>query len=103
MTIATHIKQEILKGAEQRLARLLELAAPQVIIDKQTAVVTDLKAGGIGCPIGGDQSLLELEFTGHEVKKGRGGKPYVRFETPQGYVHYYPQARHGRYIAVADK
>ena len=63
------------------------------MIDATTAELSRLQRGVL--TVGGDRSLLDLEYTSYEVKKGNGGKQYVEFDNG---VKYFPNARYGRYI-----
>lgn len=99
MNVLTHILQKEAAAAKTRLEQLERLNAPQVIVDAQRKLVDDLSKGVL--EVGGDQSLLALDVDGFELRKGRGGKPYFHYTTPQGVVNYYPVAKHGRFIAVA--
>lgn len=85
--------------ARQRLERaesLAKIGAPAVMIDGCKREAERLTAGEL--EISGDASLLDEVVESFEVRKGKGGKPYVSFN---GTINYFPVAKYGRYITVA--
>lgn len=93
MTIREYIIKGTLTTAEERLNKLTEIRAPQVMIDGQSKLVNSLKAGKI--KIGGDTKVLDEEFKTREIKTGNGGKPYIVINDG---IHFFPQAKYGMYI-----
>ena len=95
MTIKEIIIAKELESSKERLALLEEMDAPEVIIVSLDKHIERLTEGQI--EVGGDSSLLELEYISHVTKKGNGGKPYVVFNDS---INYFPQAKFGRYITA---
>ena len=93
LTIKEYIINAALAAAEERLNKLTEMGAPQVIIEGQSKLVASLRAGEI--KIGGDTQVLTEEVKATEVKTGNGGKKYIVFNDG---IHFFPQARYGMYI-----
>ena len=81
------------RQAQERLEKLIQMNAPQVIIQGQQKLVEELSTGKI--KIGGDQDLLQCTFETFEIKKGRGGKLYIQFDNG---IKYFPNAKYGRFI-----
>lgn len=79
--------------AQERLVKLAEMKAPEIMVQGQRKLVADLEEGSL--KISGDQELLKAEFETFEFKKGRGGKGYIQFDNG---IKYFPQARYGRFI-----
>ena len=94
MTVKELILEKEIKLAKERLAGLKKMDAPMVMIDSLTKQIKEMKAGEI--KIGGNQELLDYEFTEYRVQLGRGGKYYISFD---GIINYFPTARYGRYIS----
>ena len=93
------IKQFICENeARQRLERAMSLekiGAPKVMIDGCKREAERLSAGEL--EISGDTSLLDVAVESFEVRKGKGGKPYINFNSS---INYFPVAKYGRYITV---
>lgn len=96
MTIREWICGNEARMAEERLSKLETIGAPQVMLDGTRKAAEALRNGELD--IGGNASLLDVEFENFTQKKGSGGKPYI---TINGRINYFPQARYGRYIALA--
>ena len=94
MTIREFICKHEAEGAQEHLDRLIELGAPQIILDGWKKAVAALKDGKVEC--GGDSGLLNVEVVDFIKRKGNGGKPWVQFN---GFINYFPQAKYGRFIA----
>lgn len=82
-----------LRAAQERLEKLMQIKAPEVMIQGQKRIVEELSAGKI--KVGGDQELLQCTFETFETKKGRGGKVYVQFDNG---IRYFPNTKYGRFI-----
>ena len=95
MTIKEFICEKESLAFEDRLVKLVNMNAPQCIIDSQRKAVEDLKNGIL--KVGGDVESLSTEVKSVEQRKGRGGKIYVCFN---GSINYFPQAKYGRFISV---
>lgn len=93
MTIREYIINGTLTTAEERLSKLIEIGAPQVIIEGQSKLVASLKAGKI--KVGGDTKVLDEELKSKELKTGNGGKTYIVINNG---INFFPQARYGMYI-----
>ena len=96
-TIREWIIKGTLKAAEDRLEKLKEISAPQVVIDGQSRYVDSLKKGSL--KISGDKSLLDVEYIHSEQKKGRGGRIYY---TINDSINFFPNAKYGMYISAVD-
>ena len=96
MTIKEFIIDREMVVYEGRLNSLLELGAPDIMIESQRKAVAALQSGDF--KIGGDPYLLDYEFSEWKVYKGRGGKMYVQFDEK---INYFPTAKYGRYIKEA--
>ena len=85
--------------ARQRLERaeaLERLGSPKIMVEECKRQAASLSAGEL--EISGDASLLDVVVESFEVRKGKGGKPYISFN---GSINYFPVAKYGRYITVA--
>lgn len=96
-TIGQYVQRRELDHLRARLAKLEQMEMTRGIISLQRAAVEKAERDGVS--VGGDQSLLGLEFSGVEICRGRLGRQYVRFTTESGPVHFYPAARYGRFIS----
>jgi hypothetical protein len=92
--IIDFIVRNELRAAQERLEKLMQIKAPEVMIQGQKRIVEELSAGKI--KVGGDQELLQCTFETFETKKGKGGKVYVQFDNG---IKYFPNAKYGRFIA----
>ena len=81
------------RQSQERLEKLIQMKAPEVMIQRQQELVDELAAGKI--KIGGDQDLLQCTFETFESKKGNGGKLYIQFDNG---IKYFPNAKYGRFI-----
>lgn len=81
------------RAAQERLEKLMQMKAPEVMIQGQKKIVKELSEGKI--KIGGDQDLLQCTFETFETKKGNGGKIYIQFDKG---IKYFPNAKYGRFI-----
>lgn len=81
------------RQAQERLEKLIQIKAPEVMIQGQKKIVEELSAGKI--KIGGDQELLQCTFETFEAKKGNGGKIYIQFDNN---IKYFPNAKYGKFI-----
>lgn len=93
MTIREWICEREARLYEERLEKLIEIQAPQIMITGQQALVAELRAGIL--QVGGAKEKLETEVQSAEIKSGRGGKTYYVFN---GTINYFPTARYGRFI-----
>ena len=87
------ILEKELRIAKERLDKLKEFGAPDIMIECQGKLVNDLAEGIL--KIKGDTQYLDEVVTSYEVKTGRGGKPYVQFHDN---IMYFPYAKYGKYI-----
>ena len=97
MTIKDVIIKAELRALKERVEKLQELEAPDVMITSTEQEIDRLESGNL--KIGGNVKLLEVEFVSSENKVGRGGKGYVQFN---GSINYFPNAKYGRYIAKGE-
>ena len=93
MTVREKIIEGLLNAAEERLQKLQEIQAPQVMVDGQKNYIEKLGAGEL--KVGGDTKLLDEEFVSVEARKGNGGKVYYAFN---GDINFFPKARYGMFI-----
>ena len=94
MKIKSYIIEKEVSNSMERLQKLKEIGAPNVIIESLSKEIEKLKSGNLN--IGGDKELIEEEFNNKEVKKGQGGKVYIQFD---GRINYFPNAKYGRFIS----
>ena len=97
-TIRTYICECEAKMQKERLEKLIEMSAPEIMITRTKEIIVELETENI--KVGGDKELLDVEFINREVKKGRGGKTYISLNN--GTINYFPNAQYGRYIKRAS-
>ena len=97
MTIKDVIIKTELRALKERVKKLQELEAPDVMITSTEQEIDRLESGNL--KIGGNIKLLEVEFVSSENKVGRGGKGYVQFNSS---INYFPNAKYGRYIQKGE-
>lgn len=100
MTIKQDILDGIISATRERLVKLNDLSAPQVIIDRDQQVLDEALAGKV--KVSDKQNLINLGFTNVEYKNGKGGKPYREYATEKGTVLYFPRARFGRFLTMSE-
>lgn len=100
MTLNDHITAGLRKAAESRLAKLIELNAPPIIIDGVKRQLT--KDCSIRIKTGDPTDLLDREFLSVEKFTGRSGKAYYVYQTPAGPVSFFPQGRFGPFVTVTS-
>jgi hypothetical protein len=91
------INDFILEKAEKRLNDLIRIEAPDVLLENQKRIIANIKSGQFkmkGLTEYGNLIIL----TGHN-RKGRGGVPYILFETNDGEVFYFPQGKFGPFLS----
>ncbi len=93
LTVFEFLLKNEQRMAQERLAKLEEMKAPEIMVQGQRKLVAELEKGNL--KIGGDQELLKAEFETFELKKGSGGKGYIQFDNG---IKYFPQAKYGRFI-----
>ena len=93
MTIKDFIIERETKMMKERLEQLEKFGAPAIIIEKTKESIKKLENGEL--KVSGDESLLEFDFVQCAVKKGRGGKVYLEFDSA---IKYFPEAKYGRCI-----
>lgn len=93
ITVREYILDGQLRQAKDRLEKLTQANAPQVMIDGQKKIVEKLETGAIR--ISGDKDALDDTFQSREFRKGRGGKVYIVIN---GNINYFPAAQYGPYI-----
>ena len=92
MTVREFLINSEKKNAEARLPKLIEIGAPEIIIENLKKKIENPEAD-FKC--GGQKELLEVEYSAHEVLTGKNGKPHYLIN---GYIVYYPYAKYGRFI-----
>lgn len=93
MTIKEKILEQTINYVKWRKDKLINMDAPKVMIDSCDEELKRLEDGDLRCS--GDIELLDEELQSHDIKTGRGGKPYHVFN---GNINYFPKAKYGRYI-----
>lgn len=84
MKIAQSIAQNIVRNAQERLAKLEALNAPAPIIEGTKRAIEDPLKG-----ISGIKNFGDLEIIGEPtITTGRGGKRIVFFDTAEGRMCY---------------
>jgi hypothetical protein len=97
MKIIEFIVNNEIAMAEERIVELKRIKAPSIMISGLEKNLAELRSGKI--KVNGDYSLLEEEYIGHEVKTGRGGRPFIVFGES---IMYFPMARYGRYVKLDE-
>lgn len=95
-TVGESILKAVTANAEERLSKLEEIGAPEVVIEGQRKAVENLRNGAL--KISGEKELLDVAVESKEVRKGNGGKMYVVFN---GNINFFPNARYGMFIKRA--
>lgn len=98
MTVRDYIIKGTIRALTERVKKLEEMQAPQIMCDKIHEEIANLNADIFKC--GGDVHCLEDEFITVETKKGNAGKVYYIFND---YIHYYPNAKYGRYVKEGER
>lgn len=80
----------------ERADKLESIGAPKIMIEGTRKMAEALNAGILKC--GGDTELLDIEMESFEVRKGKGGKPYINLNHS---INYFPEAKYGRFIKRA--
>lgn len=78
-TIREHLDKKAEENRQRRIAQLVELQAPKVLIEAEQG-----RIGTGAAHIGRLNQFGPLEFTQVSEHTGRGGKPYLRFKNPSG-------------------
>lgn len=92
-TVAEMIIAVELPAMEERLEKLVEFGAPDVIIEGQKKAVEAMRNGEL--KVGGAKEKLNNIVTGFEIRKGNGGKQYMLFSDG---TMYFPRAKYGRFV-----
>ena len=93
MTIKEFIIEKELPMNKERLNKLIEIDAPEIMIRAISEQISKMENGEL--KIDGDLELLDYEFKDYEVKRRRGGKIYIVFDKS---INYFPNTKYGRYI-----
>jgi len=93
MTIKELIIEKELPMDKERLEKLIEMGAPEIIITSLSEQIKEMENGEL--KIGGDLELLDYEFRDYEVKRRKSGKIYIVFDKS---IIYSPYTKYGRYI-----
>jgi hypothetical protein len=105
MKLNEFLREKILIGTKKRLASLVVISAPQVMLKGIKNQIRDLESGK-DFKVKGDIKYLEYDFVSETWKTGRGGKKYVEFTLKNGdkeeKVNYFPNAKYGRYIKAVN-
>lgn len=91
MTIREYIIQGYVSSLEIRLHKLVEINAPEVVIQNVSESIK--KAHCV--KIGGDVEVLDDEFKYRHIKTGRNGKKYICINDN---VNFFPNAKYGLYV-----
>jgi len=87
MTIKEELTARRVGNGERRLAKLIEVQAPEVILEGERNIIEDWKTGRV--KVKGIKEYGDLEFTKHEVRTGGGGKQFIVYTTAQGELMAY--------------
>jgi len=96
-TIRQHIIESRLKGTEQRLQKLIEMDAPEIMIKAHREMLTNLQNGII--KVAHLEEYGDLEFSKLEVKTGRGGKKFGTYVVETGIVYFFPEGKYGPFCS----
>ncbi len=86
MNLTTFLAQNLSRQRQVRLESLRRLASPAVIIAKVESEIAQLAEGRLVGIVDKADEFGNREVTGHSTGKGRGGKTWHKFETPEGPV-----------------
>jgi hypothetical protein len=95
-TIYNFLINKRIESRKRRLEELKRINAPEILIRNEQKNLKALINGDIG--IKDKENLLDLEFSSYEMNKGRGGKTWIQFETEEGLINYFPNAKYGPFI-----
>lgn len=93
MTIREYILKGATKASKDRLEKLIELGAPEIVIENQKKYTEQLENEEI--KISGDIEVLTEEVETVQPWKGRGGKCYYIINRN---INFFPNAKYGPYI-----
>lgn len=93
MLVKEFIIKNLIESSEDRLEKLKEIGAPDIMIKSVENQIENLKSGKN--KVGGSIHLLDKEYVSHECTKGKGGKLVVIIN---GNIKYCPSAKYGQYI-----
>lgn len=96
VTVKSFILSNLLRGAKDRLEKLAQMGAPEIMLTSQKKAVEKLEAGNL--KISGDTDLLGETFVSFETRNGKGGKQYVHIN---GSINFFPNSRYGMFITRA--
>jgi len=100
LTVSQFLAEHILKSQKDRLAKLIEIKAPQVMLDNMQKSIKFLEEGGTGYAVRkGDSDCLGWIVISSTVKTGNGGKKFREITCEEGKVNYFPQASYGRFVS----
>ena len=95
-TILDKILEIEINAWQNRLNKLTAINAPEIMLVKLRENIENAKKGII--KITDKEDLLSIHFKEYEVKKGRGGVPYIQFN---GSINYFPEGKYGKFIKSA--
>jgi len=95
MKIAQAVNEIVLSRSRDRLQKLKELQAPEIVWKREEEIVARCEAGFFR--VQGMDKLGQIEIISREVKTGRGGKTYVVFQTAEGPVYLF-DGKHGKFL-----
>ena len=84
MTIRQRLIERMVPGHEDRLRRLTEIGAPEVMLVRERELVEEARKGDFKAKRG--EEFFDLEFTDWSPVKGRGGKVHHKITLTDGRV-----------------
>lgn len=98
MTIRDLINDIAIRIESSRVAQLVADKAPDIDVQRARNRLRHLKRRGL--QVGGEWQTLNREYIAAECRTGPAGQ-YLHITTAEGPLNYYPDAKHGPFIAFA--
>ena len=97
----TTIRERIAASMNHRADELEKINAPSILSKGQRDRSQSVLYGSD--KMNGLAEFGDLEVLSAEVKTGRGGKQFVRFETAAEVIVYFPNAKYGAFLTQESK
>ena len=100
MKLKEYLLEKMKLGKENRIKRLKEINAPEIIIENEKKQYENILKGNINLLINKwNDNDFDVEFIKEERKTGNGGKVYFQFTTKDNkIINFFPNAKYGRFI-----
>lgn len=100
MTIFDVVLEKEKNAASKRLEKLKKIPAPDVILKSLSEFIKN--ANNEVKKFKGMSEFGKLKVNNYEVKKGRGGKPFIEFDTKIGKIYFFPVGKYGAFLKKFD-